>query len=196
MPISGLAQDCNRYQPNLLPFLSILHQLSRIASRMPCVSNQILAVLHHVSVGPDDGGPLRHSLHPRRVECAIETGRCWSRAVIRMIRQQQSERHLRVALLCCFDAFCRQCIKAAISAYDKISHTMFSNMPLHLSVKNWQQTVWGLSAPDKKAGSHKAEVTAACRGRGRRGRSPPRMPCGCSGPPSLCPCPVRRTMRQ
>ena len=153
-------------------------------------------MLYHVAVGPDNGGTFGDSFHPRRIARAVKTGWCGCRTVIRMIREQQEKRRLRAALLCCFDAFCRQCIKAAISAYDKISHTMFSNMPLHLSVKNWQQTVWGLSAPDKKAGSHKAEVTAACRGRGRRGRSPPRMPCGCSGPPSLCPCPVRRTMRQ
>ena len=67
-----------------------------------------------------------------------------------MIREQQEKRHLRMAFLCCLDAFCCQYIKAAISAYNELSYTMFSNMPLYLSVKNRQQTVWGLSVPDEE----------------------------------------------
>ena len=69
--------------------LGILHQIPRITDWMPRISDQIIAVFHHIAVGPDDSSTFRDSFHPRWVERTIKTGRCWGRAVIRMIREQQ-----------------------------------------------------------------------------------------------------------
>ena len=44
-------------------------------------------------------------------------------------------RPLRVALLCGFDTLCRQCIKAAISAYNKISYAVFGYVALNLRAR-------------------------------------------------------------
>ena len=115
----SLWEYSNFYTVLLFVFLGILHQILRI-TRMPYIGDQITAVLYHVAVGPDNGGTFGDSFHPRRIARAVKTGWCGCRTVIRMIREQQEKRRLRVALLCFFDAFCRQCIKAAISAYDKI----------------------------------------------------------------------------
>ena len=61
---------------------------------MPHIGDQIIDVLHHISVGTDDSGLLRDSFHSRRVERTVEAGRRWGRSLIGMVRQQQSERHL------------------------------------------------------------------------------------------------------
>ena len=84
---------------NFSLFLCILHQIPRI-TRMPRVSDQIVAVLNHVAVRPDDSGAFGDHLHPWRIECSIETERCGCRAIIRMIGKQQSERHLEEFSVC------------------------------------------------------------------------------------------------
>ena len=74
---------------------SIFRQIPHITGWMSCVGNLIIAVLYHIVVGSDDSGSFRDCLHPRRVERAIEVGRCWDRTVVRMIRKWQYEHHLR-----------------------------------------------------------------------------------------------------
>ena len=117
---------------------------------MPHISNQIIAVFHHVSVGTNDSGPFRNCFHSRWVERTIETGRCWRRPVIRMVGQQQSERHLRVALLCCLDTLCRQRIKAAISAYNKVCHAIFGYVALNLTGISGRRLSGASRCPMKK----------------------------------------------
>ena len=61
-------------QALLLSFQSVLRQFPRIADRVSDVGNEELAVVHHVSVGPDDCQLSRDCLHPWRIEGTIETG--------------------------------------------------------------------------------------------------------------------------
>ena len=66
-----------------------------------------------------------------------------------MIGEQQSERHLRVAFFSCFDTFRRQCIKAAISAYNKIIYAVLRNVSLNFGRQFRQKAVRGFTVPEK-----------------------------------------------
>jgi hypothetical protein len=66
-----------------------------------------------------------------------------------MVGQQQSERHLRVELLCCFDALCRHAIKTSIPSYNEIGHAVFGYVALDLSRQFVQQSVRGLTVSNK-----------------------------------------------
>ena len=89
----------------LLSCPGVLYQFPRITCRVPGVGNQMAAIFHHITVGPHDGYSFRHSLHTRRIKGAVKAFRCRGWSVKRMIGQQQSQRHLRVALLCCLWQF-------------------------------------------------------------------------------------------
>lgn len=71
-----------------------------------------------------------------------------------MIRQQQSECHLQVALLCIFDVFCRQRIKTAISAYNKLGYTVFCNMLFNFGRQVSCKVICSLAMSNKEASWH------------------------------------------
>ena len=99
------------------PYLGMLYQRSRVACRMPSIGNQVGTVFHHMTVSLDDGYPFWYSLHTRRIESAVKAFRCRGWPVKRMIRQLQSQRHLRVTLFCVYDDPGCQLIKVAITAH-------------------------------------------------------------------------------
>ena len=117
--------------PLTFPCTGLLYQLLRIARRVPGVGDQMRAVSHHVAVGMGNGYPFRHSLHTRWIKGAVKAFWRRDRPVKRMIGQQQSQRHLRVALFCVYDSPGRQLIKVAITAHHKTCDTVLVDMAFY-----------------------------------------------------------------
>lgn len=57
-------------------------------------------MVYHPVVSPDNSESLGHLFHVRRIKGSVKARRSEDRLVIRMVRQQQCQRHLRVALFC------------------------------------------------------------------------------------------------
>lgn len=123
---------------------------------MPDIGDQIVAVAQHPAVGPDDGEAFRRRLHALRVEGAVKALRGGDRPLRWVVRQEQGQRHLRVALFRLLDRAGRQPVKAAVMPRHKLRHAVLDDMPLHLLGQRGQYPFAGLPVADKKAGAHGA----------------------------------------
>ncbi len=60
-----VSQIFDIYSPSFLSALCVLHQLTGIAEP-PSAGDQVVIVVYHVAVGPDNSQGLGYSLHARR----------------------------------------------------------------------------------------------------------------------------------
>lgn len=139
-------------QALLLPPAGVFHELTGIAGSVPGKSDQIAAVIHHIAVCADDGILFRHIFHARGIKSAVIS--FWNRdgTVKWMVGQQQSQRHLRVALFCCLYDLGGHAVEGTVMPYHKIGYaTPRSAAPL--PAQGLADTLVGLAVPDEKTGS-------------------------------------------
>lgn len=120
---------------------------------MPDSSNQIGAVVDHPAVGPDDGKTSGDILHTWWIEGTVETRRGGSGAGVRMIGQQQGQRHLWVALFCRLDHAGGKAVKTTVVPDKKICYVVLGNVPLHRLGQGVRQAFACLTVADEKTGS-------------------------------------------
>lgn len=117
---------------------------------MPCVGNQIVYMIDHVSVRSDNGYTARNTLHPRRVIGSVKAFWRGHRALCRVIRKKQGQDYSRMRFLRLDDRFCSQPVKAPIVAYNKLCHTIFDDVLLNSGIQLWIHFFTRLSMSDKK----------------------------------------------
>ena len=139
-------------QALFLSFPGVLGQLPRIADRVSGVGDEELAVVHHVSVGPDDCQLPRDGLHPWRIKGAVETG--GGKGPLRwMVGPQIEQQDIRVLLLRLPDGLCRQQVKPTIIANHKLIHAILHDACLYRGGQGGEYAVWSIPVTNEKAGT-------------------------------------------
>ena len=66
---------------------SILHQLPRIAGRVPGIGNQIFYMINNIAVCSYNCSLARNTFYPWRIECSIKSIGCRDGPLCRMVWQ-------------------------------------------------------------------------------------------------------------
>ena len=125
---------------------------------LPCIANvtavigdQVIAVLDHVQVRPDNRCPPRYGFHAGRIKRTVEMSRSFQWLLIRVIGQQKCKSHLRMSLFYAYNCICSHMVESAVVSHHKILHAIPRYMTLHRFGQNGKQFIRRVPVSDKEA---------------------------------------------
>lgn len=131
-------------------FLCVLQQFSCIASRFPCVSDQVVTTLYHTLDRTDYGDAAWYTLHPLRINCIIKVHHRTHRTLRRMIGKQYSKCDLRMLPLSLKNRPCRHTVKGSVLSNDKVFDCKLTDVPFHLRFQSIFQPLRRITVSNKK----------------------------------------------
>ena len=111
--------------------LSIFKQIPCVAPSVPCVGDQIIHMIDHIPIGPDNSKSAWDLLHARWVEGIIKSMWQLHRSLRWMIGDQHGQSYFRVLIFCSDYRFCCHAIKASVISYDEFRDTKIHYVLLH-----------------------------------------------------------------
>ena len=132
-----ISQVFNANQAFFGSVLGVFYKIPGIPNAASVISNEVMTVLNHIFIGPDDCSARWNIFHLVRVKRIVEVCRqrnCFIRIVV---SKEQCQSDLRIMLLCFSERLSYKTIKAAVISNDKVIYTVKHNMSFYYTFQEW-----------------------------------------------------------
>lgn len=117
---------------------------------MPDIGDQVVTVVNHVPIRPNNRKLPRNTLHPGRVICSIKSIRSDFWLLSRMVGDQEADGYFRMPRFRPNQRCLCHAVKAAVMTDEELCHPVFGYVPLDRFIQRIANTVRCVTVPEKK----------------------------------------------